>query len=103
MIRIVIQLIRGLELLPDRGTAVLQECIDWILILPVDLEVILTMTINQHPEHTLTINNCTYIGLCKHLKVRNKVVPRSHVFQNSEDLAGVSSRLLQQNIQMLFR
>ena len=53
MIRIVIQLIRGLELLPDRGAAVLQECIDWILILPVDLEVILTVT-NQHPHQTLT-------------------------------------------------
>ena len=57
MIRIVIQLIRGLELLPDRGAAVLQECIDWILILPVDLEVILTVTINQHPHQTLNINH----------------------------------------------
>ena len=39
MIRIIIQFVRGLELLPDRWTAVLEECIDWVLILPVDLEV----------------------------------------------------------------
>ena len=39
MIGIIIQFVRGLELLPDRWTAVLEECVDWILILPVDLEV----------------------------------------------------------------
>ena len=39
MIRIIIQFVRGLELLPDRWTAVLKECVDWVLILPVDLEV----------------------------------------------------------------
>jgi len=37
MIRIIIQFVRGLELLPDRWTAVLEECIDWVLILPVDI------------------------------------------------------------------
>ena len=59
MIRIVIQLVRGLELLPDRRAAALQECIDWILILPVDLEG-LTVTINQHIEHT---SNITHLHL----------------------------------------
>ena len=54
MIRIVIQLIRGLELLPDRGAAVLQECIDWILILPVDLEVDIDHDKSKHTEHTFT-------------------------------------------------
>jgi len=37
MIRIIIQFVRGLELLPDRWTAVLEECVDWVLILPVDI------------------------------------------------------------------
>ena len=38
MIRIIIQFVRGLELLPDRGAPALEECIDWVLILPVDLD-----------------------------------------------------------------
>ena len=59
MIRIIIQLVRGLELLPDRRAAALQECVDWILILPVDLE-ILTVTISQHTEHT---SNITHLRL----------------------------------------
>ena len=59
MIRIVIQLVRGLELLPDRRAAALQECVDWILILPVDLEE-LTVTINEHTEHT---SNITHLRL----------------------------------------
>ena len=51
MIRIIIQLVRGLELLPDRRAAALQECVDWILILPVDLEE-LTVTIKStHRAH----------------------------------------------------
>ena len=62
MIRIIIQFVRGLELLPDRWTAVLEECIDWVLILPVDLEVDIDHDKSKHAEHTLLTSDLANIS-----------------------------------------
>lgn len=70
----IVKLVQSLEFGPDRRAAALQEFIDRILVLPVN------------------------IGLGEHIKVGDKVIPRSHVLQHRVNLRGVGSRFLSEEL-----
>jgi len=74
VVRLVVQFIRSLEFLPDRGAPALEKSVDRIL--------------------TLAI----HIGFGEHLKIWNEPVTGSNMFYDSVDLTGICTGFLSEEL-----
>ena len=90
MVRIIIQFVGGLELLPHGRASALEECVDGILVFSIHLKI----TCSMWTQSVFTTLFNTHVTFGKYLKVGHKVVPGSDVLQHCEYFTRVGPRLL---------